>query len=82
MRYSVNWIKKKVYNLESKGDIELDSARTKIALETLKRKHNMVYAGLDCKYEGWLVISKFLVWTKATSVNANKTAKKPIKEKS
>jgi len=36
---------------------------------------------LDCKNEGWQVISKFVVWTKANSEDAKKTAKKPLEEK-
>ena len=74
-------IAKHVYNLESKSNIELDAGKSKKALETLLRKHKMVFYGLDCKNEGWLVISKFIVWTKATSTDAAKTAKRPIKEK-
>lgn len=74
-------INKKVYNLESKSNIELDAGKTKKALETLQRKHKTVFNALDCHNEGWQVISKFVVWTKATSRDANETAKKPIEEK-
>lgn len=71
-------IGKKVYNLESKGNIELDAGKTKKALETLKRKHKMVFHGLDCQNEGLQVISKFVVWTKATAEDAAMVAKRPI----
>lgn len=74
-------INKTVYNLESKCNIELDAGKSKKALETLKRKQKMVFAGLDCQNEGLIVISKFVVWTKETAKDANKTAKKPIQEK-
>ncbi len=70
-----------VYNLESKSNIELDLGKTKKALETLRRKHKIVFNGLDCQNERWQVISKFVVWTKENSVEALKTAKKPIEEK-
>jgi len=74
-------IRKIVYNLESKSNIELDIGKTKKALETLQRKHRIVSNALDCKNEGWQVISKFVVWTKANSEDAKKTAKKPLEEK-
>ena len=74
-------IRKIVYNLESKSNIELDLGKTKKALETLKRKHKIVFNALDCQTEGWQVISKFVVWTKETSQEANKVAKRPLKEK-
>lgn len=74
-------IRKIVYNLESKSNIELDIGKTKKALETLQRKHRLVFNALDCKNEGWQVISKFVVWTKANSEDANKVAKKPLEEK-
>lgn len=69
-----------VYNLESKANIELDAGKTKKALETLKRKHKIVFNALDCQNEGWRVISKFVVWTKKDARDAAITAKKPIKE--
>jgi len=71
----------KVYNLESKSNIELDAGKTRKALETLNRKHKMVFNGLDCNNEGWQVISKFVVWTKPTSKDAAITAKNPLEEK-
>lgn len=73
-------IKRVVYNLESKANIELDLGKTKKALETLKRKHKIVFNALDCQNEMWVVISKFLVWTKETSNEALIIAKKPLKE--
>jgi len=73
-------IKKNIYNLESKSNINLDAGKTKKALETLKRKHKMVVNGLDCQNEGFQVISKFLVWTTATSEDAAKIAKKPLEK--
>jgi len=73
-------INNKVYNLESKGNIELDAGKTKKALETLVRKHKMVFNGLDCQNEGLQVISKFVVWSKATAEDAAKVAKRPITE--
>jgi len=73
-------INKNVYNLESKGNIELDAGKTKKALETLRRKHKMVFNGLDCQTEGFQVISKFVVWSKATAKDAAKVAKRPITE--
>ncbi len=74
-------IRKLVYNLESKSNIELDVGKTKKALETLKRKHKMVFNGLDCQNEGWQVISKFVVWTKEDSEEALIIAKKPLEKK-
>jgi len=74
-------IKKIVYNLESKANIELDVGKTKKALETLHRKHKIVFNGLDCQNEGWSVISKFVVWTKETSTEASLIAKRPLEEK-
>ena len=74
-------ISKNIYNLESKSNIELDAGKSKKALETLKRKHKLVFLGLDCNNDGLQVISKFIVWTKPTSKEAAKTAKKPIEEK-
>jgi len=74
-------IRRIVYNLESKSNIELDLGKTKKALETLQRKHRIVFNALDCQNENWQVISKFVVWTKATSEEANKVAKKPLEEK-
>lgn len=70
-----------VYNLESKSNIELDAGKSKKALETLKRKHSLVFNGLDCHNEGWQVISKFVVWTQETAKDASKVAKRPIREK-
>lgn len=67
-----------VYNLESKSNIELDIEKTKKAFETLMRKHKIVFNGLDCQNEHLQVISKFVVWTKETSVEASKIAKKPL----
>lgn len=74
-------IRKLVYNLESKSNIELDLGKTKKALETLNRKHKIVFNALDCQTEGWQVISKFVVWTKETSEEASKIAKRPLEEK-
>ncbi len=74
-------IKTMVYNLESKSNIELDLGKSKKALETLQRKHKIVFNGLDCHTEKWIVLSKFVVWTKETSKDAEKVAKKPITEK-
>ncbi len=74
-------IKNTVYNLESKANIELDLGKTKKAVETLDRKHKIVFNGLDCQSQGWQVISKFVVWTKETSKDAMKVSKKPITEK-
>jgi len=74
-------IRRIVYNLESKSNIELDLGKTKKALETLQRKHKIVFNALDCQNEGWQVISKFVVWTKLNSKDANETAKKPLEEK-
>jgi len=73
-------IQKDVYNLESKANINLDAGKTKKALETLKRKHKMVVNGLDCQNEGFQVISKFLVWTTATSEDAAQIAKRPLEK--
>jgi len=75
--FSINPI---VYNLESKSNIELDLGKTKKALETLKRKHKIVFNALDCQNDRLQVISKFVVWTKETSDEAEKTAKSPIKK--
>jgi len=74
-------INRNIYNLESKCNIELDAGKSKKALETLKRKHKMVFMGLDCQNDGLIVISKFIVWTKETAKDASKTAKRPIEEK-
>jgi len=74
-------IRRNVYNLESKSNIELDLGKTKKALETLKRKHKIVFNGLDCQNESWQVISKFIVWTKEDSKDAAIIAKKPLEEK-
>lgn len=74
-------IDRNIYNLESKCNIELDAGKTKKALETLRRKHKMVFMGLDCQNEGWVVISKFVIWTKETAKDASETAKRPIEEK-
>ena len=74
-------IRKIVYNLESKSNIELDLGKTKKALETLKRKHKIVFNALDCEYERWQVVSKFVVWTKEDSKEAYQIAKKPLEEK-
>jgi len=74
-------LKKNVYNLESKSNIELDAGKTKKALETLNRKHKTVFNALDCNNEGWQVISKFVVWSQPTSKEAKDIAKKPIEEK-
>ena len=74
-------IRKIVYNLESKANIELDAGKTKKALETLKRKHKIVLNGLDCQNERWQVISKFIVWTKETSEEASLIAKRPLEKK-
>jgi len=71
---------KRIYNLESKSNIELDAGKSKKALETLKRKHKLVFHGLDCANAGFQVISKFVVWTKPTSKSAALFAKKPIEE--
>jgi len=71
-------IKHIVYNLESKSNIELDLGKTKKALETLNRKHKIVFNALDCQTERWQVISKFIVWTKEDSEEASKIAKKPL----
>jgi len=74
-------IRKVVYNLESKSNIELDLGKTKKAYETLNRKHKIVFNALDCQTERWQVISKFIVWTKEDSKEASKIAKKPLEEK-
>ena len=74
-------IERIIYNLESKCNIELDAGKTKKALETLRRKHKMVFIGLDCQNEGWVVISKFVVWTKETAKDASEIVKRPIEEK-
>jgi len=74
-------IRKIVYNLESKSNIELDLGKTKKALETLNRKHKIVFNGLDCQNERWQVISKFIVWTKEDSKEASIIAKRPLEEK-
>jgi len=74
-------IKQLVYNLESKANIELDLGKTKKALETLNRKHKIVFHALDCQNERWQVISKFIVWTKETSEEASIIAKKPLEQK-
>lgn len=74
-------IKNNVYNLESKSNIELDAGKTRKAIETLNRKHKTVFHALDCNNEGWQVISKFVVWTKATAKEASEIAKKPMEEK-
>ncbi len=74
-------IRRIVYNLESKSNIELDIGKTKKAFETLNRKHKIVFNALDCKNENWQVISKFVVWTKPTSKEANAISKKPLTEK-
>lgn len=74
-------IKKIVYNLESKANIELDLGKTKKALETLGRKHTIVFNALDCQNERWQVVSKFIVWTKEDSKEAFQIAKKPLEEK-
>ncbi len=74
-------IRKIVYNLESKSNIELDLGKTKKALETLKRKHKIVFNALDCENERWQVISKFVVWTKEDSKEAYQIAKRPLEEK-
>jgi len=70
-----------VYNLESKANIELDKEKTREAFEALKRKHEIVFNGLECRNKRWQVISKIIVWTKETSEDAAKTAKKPLEEK-
>lgn len=70
-----------VYNLESKSNIELDIEKTKKAFETLMRKHKIVFNGLDCQNEHLQVISKFVVWTKETAVEASKIAKRPLEPK-
>ena len=74
-------IKQLVYNLESKANIELDLGKTKKALETLNRKHKIVFHALDCQNERWQVISKFIVWTKETSEEASIIAKRPLEQK-
>lgn len=74
-------IKRMVYNLESKSNIELDLGKTKKALETLNRKHKIVFNALDCQTEAWQVISKFIVWTKENSKTASMIAKRPLEEK-
>ena len=74
-------IKQLVYNLESKANIELDLGKTKKALETLNRKHKIVFNALDCQNERWQVISKFIVWTKETAKEAAIIAKKPLEQK-
>ena len=74
-------IRRIVYNLESKANIELDLGKTKKALETLNRKHKIVFNALDCQNEAWQVISKFVVWTKETSEEAYLVAKKPLEKK-
>lgn len=74
-------IKQLVYNLESKANIELDLGKTKKALETLNRKHKIVFNALDCQNERWQVISKFIVWTKETSEDAYLVAKRPLEKK-
>jgi len=74
-------IRKIVYNLESKSNIELDLGKTKKSLETLERKHKILYNALDCQTERWQVISKFVVWTKENSYEAGITAKKPLEIK-
>lgn len=74
-------IQRIVYNLESKANIELDLGKTKKALETLNRKHKIVFNGLDCQNEMWQVISKFVVWTKETSEEALRVAKRPLEKK-
>jgi hypothetical protein len=70
-----------VYNLESKANIELDIEKTKKAFETLMRKHKIVFNGLDCQNEHLQVISKFVVWTKETAIEASKIAKRPLEPK-
>jgi len=74
-------IKQLVYNLESKANIELDLGKTKKALETLNRKHRIVFNALDCQNERWQVISKFIVWTKETSDEAFVISKRPLERK-
>jgi hypothetical protein len=74
-------IRKIVYNLESKSNIELDLGKTKKALETLNRKHKVVFNALDCQNERWQVVSKFIVWTKEDAEEASKIAKKPLERK-
>lgn len=74
-------LKNIVYNLESKANIELDLGKTKKLVETLNRKHKIVFNALDCQTEKWQVISKIVVWTKETANEASKTAKKPLNEK-
>ena len=74
-------IRRIVYNLESKSNIELDLGKTKKAYETLNRKNKIVFNALDCQTERWQVISKFIVWTKEDSKEAAVIAKKPLEEK-
>lgn len=69
-----------VYNLESKANIELDKEKTREAFEALQRKHEIVYNGLECRNKRWQVISKIVVWTKETSLDAYQTAKKPLEQ--
>lgn len=73
-------IKNIVYNLESKANIELDLGKTKKVVETLDRKHKIVFNALDCQNERWRVISKIVVWTKKDAADAMMTAKKPLTE--
>lgn len=71
----------KVYNLESKVNIELDNEKSKKALDSLQRKHKAVFNSLNCQDKNWQLISKFVVWTKEDAIEASLTAKKPIMEK-
>lgn len=70
-----------IHHLESKANIELDNEKTKKALESLQRKHKVVFNALCCHDQGWQVVSKFVVWTKEDSVEAATTAKHPLKSK-
>lgn len=72
-------IVKIIYNLESKANIELDAGKTRRTLEMLNKKHKAV---LNSQQSSNIqIISKILVWTKANSLEASKTAKSPLEEK-
>ncbi|NOR85672.1 hypothetical protein GQ473_06150 [archaeon] len=74
-------IKNIIHHLESKANIELDNEKTKKALDSLQRKHKVVFNALCCHDQGWQVVSKFVVWTKEDSIDAAITAKHPLESK-
>lgn len=67
----------KVFVLESKACINLDTEKTKITKKVIDNKKEVTNSGINESYE---VISKVVVWSKASCKEAIKVAKGQLKD--